>query len=85
MVNSVDRSFWRRLLDGWSAIAGRFGAVQTLVILSLLYVLMIGPVGLAVAAARRDYLGRSDLRRQGSAWLEAESAKPDLERAKLQS
>ncbi len=75
----------RRLGAGWLAIAGRFGEAQTLVILGLLYALVIGPTGLAVAAARRDYLGRKDLGRQGSAWLESDSAKPDLERAKLLS
>ena len=34
---------WRRLLDGWMAIAGRFGFVQTLVILALFYAVLIGP------------------------------------------
>ncbi len=65
------------------AIAGRFGYVQTLVILALVYGVLIGPVGLVLAAARRDPLDKRQLRATGSAWQEADSAAPDLERAKL--
>ncbi len=75
----------RRLLIGWATIAGRFGAVQTLMILSMTYVLLIGPVGLAFAIGRSDPLAKRGLRAVESAWLEADSAKPDLERAKLLS
>jgi hypothetical protein len=75
--------FWRRLLAGWQAIAGRFGAVQTLVILALFYVLLIGPVSIVTFVARRDFLHKRGLRATGSAWLDADSAAPDLERAKL--
>ena len=73
----------RRLLAGWMAIAGRFGYVQTLVILTLVYGALIGPIGLFLAAARRDLLNKRQLRAAGSAWQEADTAAPDLERAKL--
>jgi hypothetical protein len=76
---------WRRLLAGWLAIAARFGASQTLVILALLYLALLGPVALALAVARRDLLGRRGLGAGGSAWHEADSARPDLERARLTS
>jgi hypothetical protein len=75
----------RRLLDGWLAIAARFGFSQTLVILAFCYSLLIGPIALVVALSRRDFLGRRGLRAGSSAWLDADSAKPDLERAKLLS
>jgi hypothetical protein len=75
----------RRLLNGWMIIAGRFGSVQTLMILVLTYVLLIGPVGLVLAIGRSDPLAKRGLRAVGSAWLDADSAKPDLERAKLLS
>ena len=77
--------FWRRLLKGWAAIAGRFGFVQTLVILAFIYAALIGPVGLLTALARRDPLGKRGLWTGESAWRDADSAKPDLERAKLSS
>lgn len=84
MANAKVR-LWRRLLDGWYAVAGRFGAVQTLLILAIAYVFILGPVALASAVARRDHLGKRGLRSSGSAWEESDSAKPDLERAKLTS
>jgi hypothetical protein len=75
----------RRLLEGWQAIAGRFGYVQTLVILSLFYVALIGPVALGLTLGRRDLLDKRHLKETGSAWRDADTAKPDLERAKLLS
>ena len=73
------------LLLGWGAIAGRFGHVQTLMLLVLFYAFLIGPVGLGVMLTRRDYLGKRDLRAEGSAWRDADTSAPDLERAKLLS
>jgi len=76
---------WRRLLAGWMAITARFGFTQTLVILALFYSLLLGPVALALGIARRDLLGRRGLHAGGSAWHDADSAAPDLERARLTS
>jgi hypothetical protein len=85
MTDEKEPSRGRRLLNGWMIIAGRFGSVQTLMILVLTYVLLIGPVGLVLAIGRSDPLAKRGLRAVGSAWLDADSAKPDLERAKLLS
>ena len=76
-------SVGRRLLDGWMAIAGRFGSAQTTLLLVLFYGVLVGPAGLAMAIGRSDPLGRRSC--DGSAWSEADTAKPDLERAKLTS
>jgi len=78
-------SLGRRLLNGWMTIAARFGSVQTLVILSMTYLLLIGPVGLVLAIGRSDHLAKRGLKSAESAWLDADTAKPDLERAKLLS
>ena len=75
--------FFRRLLAGWYAIAGRFGAVQTLVILALFYVVLIGPVSVGLAVGRRDPLQKRALDADRSAWNDADTAEPSLERAKL--
>ncbi len=76
--------FYRRVYDGWMAIVGRFAFVQTLVILSFVYAVLIGPIGLGVSLLRRDLLDKRRLGGPGSAWNEADSAKPDLERAQHQ-
>lgn len=76
---------WRRFTGGWMAIVARFGFAQTLVILTLFYALLLGPVALILGLARRDLLERRGLRAGGSAWRDADSAAPDLERARLAS
>ena len=85
MTDEKAPSLGRRLLDGWMTIAARFGSVQTLMILAMTYVLLIGPVSLVLAIGRNDPLAKRGLRKLESAWLDADSAKPDLERAKLLS
>lgn len=85
MTDEKAPSLGRRLLDGWMVIAVRFGSVQTLMILALTYVLLIGPIGLTLAIVRNDPLAKRGLKEAGSAWLDADTAKPDLERAKLLS
>jgi len=72
----------RRLQNGWMAIVARFGFVQTLVILALSYVLLIGPVALLGALSRRDLLDKRTPRGGGSAWNDSESGHADFERAK---
>ena len=85
MTNEKAPSVGRRLLNGWMAIASRFGSVQTLMILVMMYVLVIGPVGLVLAIGRSDPLAKRGLKAAQSVWLDADTAKPDLERAKLLS
>ena len=76
---------WRTLLNGWMAIAGRFGGVQTLLVLVLFYLILIGPISLLQVAGRRDQLDKRGLWRRESAWHESETGGNDLERAKLES
>ena len=75
----------RRLLNGWMAVAGRVGFVQTLMLLVIFYICLIGPAWVVTTVARRDLLTKRGLHAPGTAWLEADSAEPDLERAKLLS
>ena len=85
MTDQKAPSLGRSLLNGWMVIAGRFGSVQTLMILAMTYLLLIGPVGLILAIGRNDPLAKRGLKAVESAWLDADTAKPDLERAKLLS
>ena len=82
---ATEAPVWRRLLSGWAAIAGRFGFVQTLLLLAIFYALLIGPIWTATTLARRDFLARRGFGAAGSAWRDADTAEPGLERAKLLS
>ncbi len=85
MTNETAPSVGRRLLNGWMAIAGRFGSIQTLMILAFTYMLLIGPISIAIAIGRGDLLAKRGFKSLESAWQDADTAKPDLERAKLLS
>jgi len=78
-------SFFRKLLAGWMAIAGHFGFVQTMMLLVFFYVFLIGPFSIVTTIARRDFLTKRGLHSPGTAWRHADTAAPDLERAKLLS
>lgn len=79
------RRLGRRLYDGWLAIAAHFGEVQTLVLVGVIYVLVLGPLATGAAAARRDLLAKRGFGERKSAWAPADTVSaPDLERAKRQ-
>jgi hypothetical protein len=78
-------SVWRKLYLGWMTIAGRFGGIQTMVILVFFYVFLVGPVAGISRIGRRDYLQKAPLPPGETAWSVADSSPPDLERAKLQT
>jgi hypothetical protein len=74
-----------KLKQGWMAIVGRFGHIQTMVMLVFFYVLLVGPAASISRIGRRDYLEKRQLEPARSAWHDADSASPDLDRAKLQT
>lgn len=74
------KSFWRRLYEGWLVIAGHFGEAQTLSILGIVYVFLIGPVSLFLRPS--DPLHKRALPAGESGWSPADTAAPDLERAR---
>ncbi|HKE10764.1 MAG TPA: hypothetical protein VKE73_04265 [Myxococcota bacterium] len=84
MAKSEAQPFGRRLYDGWLAIAARFGHVQTLVILSVFYAFVLGPISLGLSISRGDLLTKRGLRASGSAWRDADTVRPELERARRQ-
>ena len=76
------RNFGRRLYEGWMIIAGRFGEIQTLLIVSAVYVFVVGPIAVGALLARQDLLAKRSPAAAESAWLTADSTpSPDLERA----
>jgi len=73
----------RRLYRAWLELAARFGEAQTLVLLTLVYFLALGPAALGLAIGRQDPLHKRDLGANGSGWWEADTThSPDLERAR---
>ena len=74
-----------RLYQGWMAIAGRFGGIQTVVLLAFFYFFLMGPISAFSRLSGADYLDKRQLDRGRTAWHDAESSPPDLERAKLQT
>jgi len=70
----------RGLKAAWMTIMAHFGEVQTLVILGFFYAFLLGPAWLFIA--RQDPLAKRRMRESGGAWLEADTAEPNLERAK---
>jgi len=82
-VDSAAPGFWRRLYLGWLELAAHFGEIQTVLIVCVVYVFVLGPMSLIAAATRRDLLSKRGFAANTTAWDEADStAKPDLERAK---
>lgn len=74
---------FRKLYLGWLEIAARFGEVQTLIVVSIVYALVIGPMAVAIAVGRGDLLHKRNLFADGSVWNDADSTPdPDVERAK---
>ena len=72
----------RRLLGGWLEIVARFGEVQTLALLGLIYVLVIGPAALVARSFGADFLSKRGIGERGTAWREADSRPPELENVK---
>ena len=73
----------QRLHEGWMGIVARFASTQTLLLLVILYVALIGATSLVQRIGRRDQLDKGGLGGGDSAWHPSESGGTDLERAKL--
>jgi hypothetical protein len=63
-------------------VAAHFGEVQTLLLLALVYLALIGPISLVARLFGADFLGKRTLRQGSSAWNEADTSEPSLERTK---
>jgi hypothetical protein len=73
----------RRLYQGWLELAAHFGEIQTLLIVCVVYVFVLGPMAVVASMAGRDLLAKRGFAAGSSAWSAADStAQPDVERAK---
>jgi hypothetical protein len=72
-----------RLKQGWLELAGHFGEIQTLLIVCVVYLFVIGPTALIATLIGRDLLAKRGFDGPASAWNDADSvSNPDLARAK---
>ena len=80
---AVTPGFGRRLQQGWLELAGHFGEIQTVLIVCVVYLFVIGPTALITTLTGRDLLAKRGFDGPASAWNEADSvSNPDLARAK---
>jgi hypothetical protein len=76
---SLLHTLWAR----WSAFAHRLGQIQTTILLSIVYLIALGPISLIVRLRGHDLLG---LRRSqiSSYWAPIPPISSDIERARRQ-
>ena len=73
----------RRLQRGWLELAAHFGEIQTLLIVCVVYLFVLGPISLITIVSGRDLLVKRGFDAPASAWNESDSvSSPDLARAK---
>ena len=76
-------AIWKRLRDGWMAFAHVLGRAQTAILLTLIYLLTVGPISLLSRLTGQDLLR---LRRSGkdSYWAPLERTTKTLDEARKQ-
>jgi len=73
-----------RVKDGWLLFARTLGRVNTIILLTLVYVVIIGPMALLVKILRKDLLQKKKNATLTSYWRERASNEPTIERHKYQ-
>jgi hypothetical protein len=58
---------WQTLKSGWMAFARGLGKIQTILLLTLVYFLAIGPAAVFARLARRDLLGLGETKEESYA------------------
>ncbi|NOY78451.1 MAG: hypothetical protein GXO76_11345 [Calditrichaeota bacterium] len=69
---------FKKLWILWKAFAHALGVVNTFLLLTLTYLLLIGPVGLVLRLFGRDVLHKSDFRK-GPHWAEKAAENDSVE------
>ena len=82
MIQSLKR-LWRTLFGWWMAFARVLGHVNTLILLTVMYVLIIGPSWVVVRVLRKDPLRRKPTAR-GTYWVEKPPLKHTLDETRRQ-
>lgn len=80
---TLAQSLWKYVKAGWMNFAFFLGWINTRLLLSLTYLLLIGPTAMVIFLLRKDLL-RKRLLKSGSYWIEKERAEHTIEQAKHQ-
>lgn len=77
------KRLWKKIFAGWMAFAHFLGFVNTIILLTVMYVLIIGPSWFVVRVLRKDPLRRK-LGSRASYWIEKVPLKHTLDETKHQ-
>ncbi len=66
---------FKHIYQGWNEFARGFASIQNMVILSLVYILLLGPIWLLVRLFKKDLLASKTLK-ANSFWIEREGKNP---------
>ena len=73
-----------RIKDGWMLFARALGRVNTIILLTLVYLVIIGPMALLARMFRKDLLQKKKHSMKTTYWLNRATNEPTLERHKFQ-
>lgn len=68
----------KHIYQGWKKLAFRLASIQNMVILSIVYILVIGPIWLLLKLIRKDLINSKPLKDK-SFWIERKMEKTEIE------
>jgi hypothetical protein len=84
VVKSTMKKILHYIKDKWYAFARILGRVNTVILLTLIYILIIGPMALVAKLVKSDPLQRKKNPAKTSYWLNRAPNDPTIERHKYQ-
>jgi hypothetical protein len=78
------KKIFNRLKEGWLFLSRILGRVSTMILLTVIYVLVIGPMALVVKIFQKDLLQRKFNPEKKSYWRDRVSEAPTIERNTFQ-
>lgn len=78
------KKFINRMKEGWFLFARMLSRVSTIILLTLIYVLVIGPMALDAKIFGKDLLQKKNLSAKTSYWRDRVSSESTIERHKFQ-
>ena len=84
--NATDlmKSFFKKIKNGWMLFAQKLARINTVILLTIIYVMIVGPMALIAKMFRLDPLQRKRDTDKKSYWLNRISSEPTIERHKFQ-